>query len=79
MTAFIVLFGTKSVRTTVRSGTFDCPVCRSRQRYEHVATRRWFTLFFIPVVPLDRLGTQVECGGCGSVMGPRVLDTRPRT
>jgi hypothetical protein len=30
-----------------------------------VSLRQWFTLFFIPVLPLKLIGVYVECSSCG--------------
>jgi uncharacterized tellurite resistance protein B-like protein len=32
--------------------------------------RRWFTLYFIPVIPLGILGAYVECSGCHNTYDP---------
>ena len=37
------------------------------------AGRRWFTLFFIPVIPLNRAGEQVRCAVCGTRYRMEVL------
>jgi len=39
--------------------------------------RRFFTLYFIPCIPLDVLGEYVECQDCTSTYKPDVLDYDP--
>jgi hypothetical protein len=42
----------------------SCSKCARPTVHQAVETRRWFTLFFIPVIPLG--GNQVvRCGVCG--------------
>ena len=42
-------------------------------RYRRLEARRWFTVFFIPVIPLKQLGTVVQCDSCGGQFGDDVL------
>src|SRR5690606_10175763 len=44
---------------------FFCPQCGGDRPYAQKKGRRWFTLFFIPVVPLNHVGEEfVECDTC---------------
>lgn len=36
--------------------------------------RRWFTFFWIPLIPLKIIGEYIECSSCQSTYEPRVLD-----
>lgn len=74
---FFVIFGTKGVTRTADRGRFFCPRCGSEQDYEHKRVRRFFTLFFIPLIPLDRVGEYVECESCKGTFEPRVLSFDP--
>lgn len=58
---------------TLGEGTFHCPRCGGDRHYKHKAGRRWFTLFFIPVIPLDKVGEIVRCETCHSRYDPEVL------
>lgn len=71
----IVLFGWKVRWKAVGGGTFHCPVDGQVRAYSLAEGRRWFTLFFVPVVPLKVLGRQVRCQGCGTELSPSVLTT----
>jgi WD40 repeat protein len=70
----MIIFGWRTCESTTGSGTFQCPHCRTMQFYRHVTYRRWFTLYFLPVIPLGRVGEQVECQGCQCCFSPRVLE-----
>jgi hypothetical protein len=72
----IFIAGVKVRTTTVDTGTFQCPNEGGDRRYQHLRARRWATLFFIPVIPLDQRGEWVECLGCGSTYRTDVLDRR---
>lgn len=68
----IILFGTTNKEQACGGGTFTCPACRQPARYVEKKVRRHFTLFFIPVLPLDEQGRYIECRGCGAKLDPRV-------
>lgn len=71
----IILFGWKVRWKTLGGGTFHCPVEGGARSYELREARRWFTVFFVPLIPLKVLGTQVHCQGCGTELAPAVLAT----
>ncbi|MBS2015570.1 MAG: TerB family tellurite resistance protein [Deltaproteobacteria bacterium] len=74
---FLIIFGTRGVTTTVASGTFFCPGCMAKRSYEHQRVRRFFTLYFIPIIPLDTIGEYVECLHCKDTYKTGVLDFDP--
>jgi hypothetical protein len=59
-------------------GQFHCPNCGGDRNYEHRTARRFFTLFFLPVIPLDKVGEVVQCQTCRVRFDPVVLK-RPTT
>jgi hypothetical protein len=62
----LIISGLRVFYRTVGQGTFHCQRCGGDRGYRHRAGRRWFTLFFIPVVPLGRAGEHVRCAECGT-------------
>lgn len=62
---------------TVDRGRFRCPNEDAERRYRHVRSRRWFTLFFIPLLPLNTQSERVRCDGCGTIYGPDVVRHHP--
>ena len=73
----MIIFGTRGVKSTIKQGQFLCPQCAAEKPYKHKKVRRWFTLYFIPVIPLDSQGEFVECQTCKGTFVPRVLDYKP--
>ena len=57
----------------IDTGQFYCPHCGGDREYEHRAGRRFFTLFFLPVIPLDKVGEVVRCRTCRTRFDPVVL------
>jgi tellurite resistance protein len=73
----VIIYGTRGVTYTKESGTFHCPECGGESDYCRKRVRRFFTLYFIPVIPLDLHGEYVECRGCRGTYRCEVLDRDP--
>ena len=58
----MIIFGTTSLNSTIDSGTFFCPRCSAQQHYRMIGVNRWFTLYFIPVIPMGRAGLPGDWG-----------------
>ena len=68
------IWGWRAVLTVLGAGQFSCPQCLTDTEYQHVQQRQWFTVFFLPVVPLQQLGTHVRCTRCNGAFLDVVLD-----
>jgi hypothetical protein len=74
----MIIFGTRGVTWSKESGDFACPGCGgTRQTYTRKTVRRFFTLYFIPLIPLDKLGEYVECQHCHNKYNEQVLSHDP--
>ncbi|MGI5203105.1 hypothetical protein ACQEU6_16210 [Spirillospora sp. CA-108201] len=71
----LLVFGLTAVFRTVSEGTFHCPQCGGDRAYRRRAGRRWFSVFFVPMVPLWRLGQAVECRTCRARLPVSALRT----
>jgi hypothetical protein len=60
----LIIFGLRVFFRTLAQGTFHCRRCGGDREYRHRAGRRWFTLFFLPVIPLNAVGEHVQCATC---------------
>lgn len=72
----MIVFGWKVRFKTLGGGSFQCPVCNAPRTYDHVEARNWFTIFFIPLIPLKRKGEYVRCQTCQVTLDPVVLQNR---
>jgi zinc-ribbon family len=70
---FVIIFGLRVFYRTIAQGTFYCRRCGGDRQYRHRSGRRWFTLFFIPVIPLNSVGEHVQCATCRTRYVPDVL------
>ena len=62
--ALLIIFGLRVFFRTIAQGVFHCPRCGGDRQYRLRAGRRFFTLFFIPVIPLAKVGEHVQCMAC---------------
>ncbi len=70
----MIIFGTRGVRSTKATGTFDCPQCEANRGYRHRKVTRFFTLYFIPLIPLGSKGEYIECDHCKGTFITKVIN-----
>jgi zinc-ribbon family len=69
-----LIFGLRVYYRVIGHGTFHCQRCGGDRPYRLRSGRRWFHLFFIPVIPLARTGEHVQCANCRTCYRPEVLN-----
>lgn len=69
----MIIWGWRAVKKKLGTGIFYCPREDGDREYVHKSARRFFTLFFIPLIPLNQLGEFVECTSCKNTFYPEVL------
>jgi zinc-ribbon family len=74
----LIIFGMRVFYRTFAQGTFHCRRCGGDRQYRHRVGRRWFTVFFIPVIPLNKVGGHVQCTTCKTRYVTEVL-SQPTT
>ncbi|MDO5980958.1 TerB family tellurite resistance protein [Flavivirga spongiicola] len=70
----MIIFGTRGVRSTKATGMFDCPQCEDNRGYRHRKVTQFFTLYFIPLIPLGNKGEYVECDHCKGTFITKVIN-----
>lgn len=61
----MIIWGLRSRGSTLGQRTVNCPNCHRQAMTMFSQSRRWFTLFFIPVFPVSARTTVATCGLCG--------------
>lgn len=69
----IIVWGTKWTISVVEKDYFVCPVCRTNQEYELKRARKFFTFFWIPIIPLGKESFYIDCCYCGSSFNTKLL------
>lgn len=73
----MIIYGTRGKNLEVDSGDFTCPRCATEQAYKHIEVKNYFTLYFIPLIPMGKAGEYIECEGCGGTYAPEILTYDP--
>lgn len=60
----LIIFGLRVFFRTVGQGVFHCPRCGGDRQYRLRTGRRFFTVFFLPLIPLNKIGEHVQCMAC---------------
>lgn len=60
----LIIWGLRVFYHTLAQGTFYCRKCGGDRHYRHRAGRRFITVFFIPIIPLNKTGEHVQCTTC---------------
>jgi hypothetical protein len=72
----ILIWGIKVRLRAIADGIFFCPGCGADRNYALKQGQRWFTFFFIPLIPLGKVGEPfVECSACKNAFRSSVLST----
>lgn len=75
MILFIIVYGSYGITYSKGPpGEFHCPCCSGTRGYRHRRVRRFFHVFFIPLIPLNLAGEYVECAGCKGTYKLEVLE-----
>lgn len=69
----MIIWGSKVRTKKLSHGQFHCPKCNTSRDYHLKRTVRSFTLYFIPLFPIEKGGYFVECQTCASSFAPTVL------
>jgi hypothetical protein len=72
--SMLIIWGLRVVYHTITQGVFFCRKCGGDRSYQKRAGRRYITLFFIPVVPLNKTSVHVRCVTCKTRYVTEVLN-----
>ena len=73
----MIIWGWRAITRNGESGQFNCPNCNVRRPYQRKKIQRFFTLYFIPIIPLQVLQESIECQVCKKRYVPEVLTHDP--
>lgn len=73
----MIIWGTRGITSTNQTAQFHCPQCDAPRNGSVKQVRRFFTIYFIPLIPLDVAGKYVECSACRGTFDEAVLSYNP--
>jgi len=73
----MIIWGWRAIIRNGEQGQFNCPNCQVRRPYLRKKLQRFFTLYFIPIIPLAVLQESIECQVCKKAYAPAVLTYDP--
>ena len=73
----MIIWGSRGLTSTVEPATFHCPQWDLSQSGNVKQVRNFFTLYFIPIIPMNVAGRYVECTSCGGTYDENILSYDP--
>jgi hypothetical protein len=73
----MIIFGTKAKFNTIGSGKFHCPRCQQERDYILKEGKKYFSIYFIPIIPMGDIGQFVECSSCSMTYQPEIINYKP--
>ena len=73
----MIIWGSRGLTSVVESTQFHCPQCGATQGCSLKQVRNFFTLYFIPLIPLNVAGRYVECNSCSGTFEEGMLSYDP--
>lgn len=70
----MIIWGSTGKEKRVDTSRFYCPNCRDYADGNHIRVSRYFTLYFIPLFPMETLGEYVRCDDCDGEYNMSILD-----
>lgn len=75
----MLIFGTTTLNLKRDAGFFYCPICRDQAEYRKRLAKQFFTLYFIPLIPIGNLGEFIQCDRCRHQFDLDILNFDPET
>jgi hypothetical protein len=74
----MIIWGSRGLDLKGPAGRFFCPDCNDDRDYQRRKVQRFFTLYFIPLIPLEVVHESVGCLTCKQQFTTAVLHYDPR-
>lgn len=70
----MLIIGSTQLTFTKGTGTFHCPNCNHSNSYRWRHKREFLTVYFVPLIPLQKVGEFVECAACRQTFDTKVAE-----
>lgn len=73
----MIIWGSRGLTSEISRHHFHCPQCSVQREGALKQVRNFFTVYFIPLIPLNVRGRFVECTSCSGSFGEEILNYDP--
>jgi hypothetical protein len=73
----MIIWGRSTSNKVVATGQFYCPGCRQQRTYTLRQHQKWGTIYWIPVVSLEKSAPYVQCASCNGTYPEEALRHNP--
>ena len=73
----MIIWGSRGVTSVLETNQFNCPRCSQKRSCKLKQVRNYFTLYFIPLIPMTVAGRYVECDSCGGTFAEEIMQHDP--
>ena len=73
----MIIWGSRGLKSEVSRHHFHCPQCSAQREGALKQVRNFFTVYFIPIIPLNVAGRYVECTSCAGSFAEEILSHDP--
>ena len=73
----MIIWGSRGLTSELSRHHFHCPQCSVQREGALKQVRGFFTVYFIPLIPLNVRGRYVECSSCSGSFGEEILHYDP--
>jgi hypothetical protein len=75
----MIILGSKGRPKVIAAGQFFCPACNGVRPYQHYQVDKYFTLYWIPLFNIGKMGEYIQCQSCQNTYPPDNINYRPPT
>lgn len=73
----MIIWGSRGITSIIGQHNFHCPRCDQARLGYLKQVRTYFTIYFIPLIPMMVAGRYVECTSCSGSYGEEILGYDP--
>ncbi len=73
----MIILGSKGRAKVIGMGKFFCPACNQVRNYQRVYVDKYFTVYWIPLFKVGKMGEYVQCQTCHNTYPPEAIQYRP--
>jgi len=73
----MIIWGWREITSAISDNNFHCPRCSQIRSGSLSRVQKYFTVYFIPLLPVGAEGRYVACNSCAGTFGEEILNHNP--